>query len=93
VVAVSIPDWSVAPAAADYGEPARLRSLTESFNAIARAEALGRRFTWVDITDVSRRATESSGWIASDRLHPSDPQYAAWADTIWSAVREVWSGN
>jgi lysophospholipase L1-like esterase len=92
VVAVSIPDWSVVPAATDYGEPARIHSLTESFNAIARAEALDRRFTWADLTEVSGRAKESPGWIATDGLHPSDTQYAAWAETIWAVAAEVWSG-
>ena len=91
VVGVSIPDWSVVPAASAYGDPARLRALTESFNALASAEALGRGFTWVDIAEVSRRAPESPGWIATDRLHPSDAQYAAWAETIWAEVREAWS--
>ena len=91
VVTVSIPDWSVVPAAADYGEPDRLRALTESFNAIAQAEAQRRGFTWVDITEVSGHVSGSPGWIAGDRLHPGDPQYAAWAETIWAAVEQDWS--
>jgi len=91
VAAISIPSWSVAPAARDYGDPARLRSLTEKFNAVAQQEAEARRFTWVDLTEVSTRAMGSKGWIAADELHPGDAQYAAWAEEIWSRVGDGWS--
>jgi acyl-CoA thioesterase-1 len=91
VVAISLPDWSVVPAAADYGDPAALRRLTDTFNSIAKREADARGFTWVDITAASTSAMESPGWISSDRLHPGDAQYAAWADLIWEAVKAPWS--
>ena len=92
VVAVSIPNWSVVPAAATFGEPHRLRRLTDTFNGIAQQEATARGFTWVDITSVSTSGHGSPGWISSDQLHPGDPQYAAWAEVIWESVREPWKG-
>ena len=91
VAAISIPNWSVVPAARDYGDPARVRSLTERFNAVAKQEAEARSFLWVDLTEVSTRATGSTGWIAADDLHPGDAQYAAWAEEIWSHLRDSWS--
>ena len=91
VAAISIPNWSVVPAARDYGDPARVRSLTEQFNAVARQEAEARSFLWVDLTEVSTRATGSTGWIAADDLHPGDAQYEAWAEEIWSHLRDSWS--
>ncbi len=91
VAAISIPNWSVVPAARDYGDPARVRSLTEQFNAVAKQEAEARSFLWVDLTEVSTRATGSTGWIAADDLHPGDAQYAAWAEEIWSHLRDSWS--
>jgi lysophospholipase L1-like esterase len=91
VVGVSIPNWSAVPAARDFGDPIRLRVATDQFNATARGEAMQRGFTWVDLTAVSTSSMGSNGWIATDRLHPSDTQYAAWAEVIWSAVREEWS--
>lgn len=91
VVAISIPDWSVVPAARDFGDPARLRRLTDAFNAIALEEAAGHGFTWIDITDVSTSKAESPGWISADRLHPGDVQYAAWADVVWEGVKDKWS--
>jgi lysophospholipase L1-like esterase len=91
VVAISIPNWSVVPAAATFGNPAGIRELTETFNEIAHKEAEAQGFMWVDITAVSTSGLGSSGWISSDQLHPGDEQYAAWADVIWKAVREPWT--
>src|SRR5258708_31734526 len=39
VFAVSIPNWSVVPAAREYGDPERIRDLTDFFNDIAQEEA------------------------------------------------------
>ena len=87
VAAVSIPDWSFVPAAADFGGSDRVGRLTEVFNEVAKEEATARRFEWIDITEVSRSGIGSPGWIASDRLHPGDAQYAAWANVIWERIR------
>jgi acyl-CoA thioesterase-1 len=90
VAAISIPNWSVVPAAAQYGEPQLIKAATNDFNAAARQEALERGFTWVDITGVSTYRLGSPGWIAADQLHPGDVQYAAWAEVIWDRVRDSW---
>ena len=86
VVAVSIPDWSFVPAAADFGGADQVAGLTEVFNQVAQEEATARRFEWIDITEASRSGVGSAGWIASDRLHPGDAQYAAWAEVIWDRI-------
>ena len=91
VAAISIPDWSIAPAARDYGDPARLQAMTDQFNAAARAESESRGFTWIDITAVSRSGAGDGDWFSADELHPGDRQYAAWAEEIWSRVRDAWS--
>jgi lysophospholipase L1-like esterase len=90
VVAVSIPSWSFVPAAADFGGAERVSRMTEIFNDVARKEATARRFEWIDITEASTSGIGSPGWIASDRLHPGDAQYAAWAEVIWEKVKEAW---
>jgi lysophospholipase L1-like esterase len=90
VAAISIPNWSVVPAATQFGEATFIKSVTNAFNATARREALDRGFTWVDVTWVSTYRLGTPGWIAADQLHPGDPQYAAWAETIWDNVRDSW---
>jgi acyl-CoA thioesterase I len=91
VVAVSIPNWSVVPAAREYGELELIRHLTDSFNDVANEEAETRGFTWVDITAASISGLGSAGWISDDGLHPGDSQYAAWAEVIWHGVRHAWT--
>jgi lysophospholipase L1-like esterase len=89
VAAVSIPTWSYVPAAAGFGGPKRVERLTLAFNDVAREEATKRGFTWVDITAASTSGIGTRGWIASDRLHPGDAQYAAWAEVIYEAIRPL----
>ena len=89
--AISIPNWSLMPAAREFGDPARLQSQTEKFNEVAQREATARGFTWIDLTEVSSRASKPSSWIASDNLHPGDDQYAAWADVIWDVLKDEWT--
>ncbi len=91
VIAISIPNWSVVPAARGFGEPERLRDLTEMFNEIAREESDSRDFGWIDITAASIAGLGSAGWISSDDLHPGDSQYVAWAEVIWLGVRGGWT--
>jgi lysophospholipase L1-like esterase len=90
VAAVSIPTWSFVPAALDFGGPDRVGPMTDVFNEVAREEATERRFEWIDITEASISGIALPGWIASDRLHPGDAQYAAWAEVIWEKVKEAW---
>jgi acyl-CoA thioesterase I len=91
VAAVSIPTWSYVPAAADFGGRAHVDKLTRAFNEVAREEASTRGFTWIDIGAASTSGIGTKGWIASDRLHPGDTQYAAWAEVIWGALAGVWT--
>jgi acyl-CoA thioesterase I len=88
VVAVSIPTWSYAPAAAGFGGADYVERLTVEFNDVARGQATARGFAWVDLGPVSASRIGTPEWIASDGLHPGDAQYAAWADVIWPVVRE-----
>lgn len=89
-LAISIPSWSVVPAAREYGDPEEIRHLTDTFNDIAQEEAEARGFRWVDITAASISGLGTAGWISSDGLHPGDRQYAAWAEVIWHGIRQGW---
>jgi acyl-CoA thioesterase-1 len=91
VAAISIPNWSVVPAARGFGAPEDLRLLTDAFNDIAREEAGARGFTWIDITAASVSGVGSAGWIASDDLHPGDSQYSVWAEVIWQSLKGAWN--
>jgi len=81
VVVVSIPDYGVTP----FGQrmdPARIAREIDAFNAVGREEAAAAQVTFVDITDISRRAPEAPELLARDGLHPSGRMYAAWAERV-----------
>jgi hypothetical protein len=88
--AISIPNWSVVPAARDFGDPELHRTTTVAFNEVAQDQAGRHGFIWIDLTEVSTSGS-GPGWISDDRLHPGDRQYAAWAEVIWRGVRDAWT--
>jgi len=90
VAAISIPNWSVVPAAREFGDPNHLRRMTDAFNEVARDQAAKHGSIWIDIAEVSTSGS-GGGWISDDRLHPGDAQYAAWAEVIWEGVRDAWT--
>ena len=90
IAAISIPDFSVAPAAARFGAPAALAQRVETFNRVAAEEASRHGFRYLDLVSVSRSGVEKSGWFAADELHPGDAQYAAWADWLWPQLKTDW---
>lgn len=91
VVVVSIPDFSFTPAASSFGRPDEIAAGLRRFNTVDREEAEKAGLPFVDIFDLSRSRTSTSGWIASDGLHPGELQLQAWADTIWAAVEVQWT--
>ena len=91
--AVSLPNWSVVPAAREYGDPEQIRHLTDAFNDLAREAAGARRFGWIDIPAASISGLGTAEWISADGLHPGDMQYAAWAEVIWHSIGQAWSAG
>ena len=90
IAAISIPDFSVAPAAARFGAPAALAQRVEAFNRVAADEARAHGFRYLDLASVSRSGARRTGWFADDELHPGDIQYAAWADWLWQQLMADW---
>src|SRR3972149_6295671 len=76
ILTVSTPDYTVPPAGADYGDPARQSAAIRAFNAILAGEAGARGIAHVDIHDLSLRARDDPSVVPDDALHPSGAQYA-----------------
>jgi acyl-CoA thioesterase-1 len=87
IITVSIPDYTVTPAGADYGDPATKRAGIAGANAIMARLARERDIALVDIFDISSRAGEDRSLVAGDGLHPSGRQYAAWVERLAPVVR------
>jgi lysophospholipase L1-like esterase len=91
VLALSIPDWSVVPAATDYGRREEIKARIDECNAAARRRAEACGFHWVDLTAAAHREDAPDGWLAADGLHPGGAQYAAWAEQIWAEAGAGWA--
>lgn len=87
VVAISIPDYTVTPAGADYGDPRQQHDAIVGCNAVMARLAVARGIAVVDIFDISREAADDRSLVASDGLHPSGAQYRRWADRMAPVVR------
>ena len=86
LVVISPPDWSGAPAATRFGDPARVARLVDQYARVTREEAerTGARFH--DIVPLSRAQSERE-LFATDRLHFSAQAYTEWAIAIDDAMR------
>jgi acyl-CoA thioesterase-1 len=82
LVAVAVPDYTVTPAGADYGDPDDQHEAIVAVNAVMARLAADRGVGFVDIFDLSRRAADDRSLVAMDGLHPSGAQYALWVERI-----------
>jgi acyl-CoA thioesterase I len=89
IVVVSMPDYTLTPEGAAYGDPAERRRAMVEFNAILAESARDRGVAFVDIFRVSERARNDPSLVAADGLHPSAEQYRLWVDEIAPAVEEL----
>ncbi|MBO0702416.1 MAG: hypothetical protein J2P38_05755 [Candidatus Dormibacteraeota bacterium] len=88
VLAVTVPDWSPAPAAAAFGSPDHLRREIDWRNEHAISEARRRGFRVFDVAPISRRLGPAG--LGPDGLHPTQQQYDLWADEMWEALGRDW---
>jgi acyl-CoA thioesterase I len=89
LVVVSVPDYTLMPEGAAYGDPEERRRAIVEFNAILEASARDRGVAFVDIFEVSQRVRDDLSLVAADGLHPSAEQYRLWVDEIAPAVEEL----
>jgi len=87
IVTVAIPDYTVTPAGADYGDPGQQHDAIVANNATMAGFAGERGIAFVDIFDLSLRATTDRSLVAGDGLHPSGTQYGLWVERIAPVVR------
>jgi lysophospholipase L1-like esterase len=89
IVAVAIPDYTVTPAGADYGDPTLQHDGIVANNAVMERLARERGIAYVDIFDLSLSAADDRTLVADDGLHPSGAQYRLWVDRIRPVVERL----
>jgi acyl-CoA thioesterase I len=86
IFAVAIPDYTVTPAGADYGDPLRQHVAIVAANATMTRRCQEAGIAFVDTFDLSLRAAVDRTLVAADGLHPSGAQYALWVERIAPVV-------
>ena len=86
IVVVAIPDYTVTPSGADYGDPDDQHDAIVAANATMARLAGRQGIAFVDIFDLSLLAADDRSLVADDGLHPSGGQYATWVDRIAPVV-------
>jgi lysophospholipase L1-like esterase len=81
IVVVPQPDWSKAPAARSFGDPAALSRDISRRNEVLREEARKAGADYVDYSALARDLYANAN-VAPDGLHPSEEAHAAWARAI-----------
>jgi len=89
IVTVAIPDYTVTPAGADYGDPRRQHDTIVAANTTMARLAEERGIAFVDTFDLSLRAAGDRSLVADDGLHPSGDQYALWVERILPVVERL----
>ncbi|HYK45425.1 MAG TPA: SGNH/GDSL hydrolase family protein [Parafilimonas sp.] len=88
VFVLSIPDYSVTPFAAD-SDTTQIAKEIDEFNAINKAITLSYNVSYIDITPLTREADDDRSLIANDGLHPSEKEYARWAELLSGEINRI----
>ena len=92
IVTVAIPDYTVTPAGADYGDPRQQHDGIVANNAVMARLSGERDIAYVDIFDISLRAADDRSLVADDGLHPGRPSTrcgSSGSARSWSACSDA----
>ena len=88
VVVLSIPDWGVTPFASGRDRE-KIAQEIDAFNNVNRQESEYAGVAWLDVTEISRLATDRPELLASDGLHPSGIMYRMWVEELYPIVWNI----
>ena len=83
VLIISIPDWGSSPHGVGYDRN-EISNEINTFNNSLKSFANINGLKYVDVTEISRRATNEPNLITDDNLHPSGLMYLEWAKKIFN---------
>jgi lysophospholipase L1-like esterase len=89
IVTVAVPDYTVTPSGADYGDPRQQHDGIVATNDVMKRRSAERGIAFVDIFDLSLRAADDPSLVAADGLHPSGKQYGLWVERLMPVVERL----
>jgi lysophospholipase L1-like esterase len=87
VFVISIPDYAYTPLYKAHRET--ISKGIDDFNAVNKKVTLAAGIQYFDITPISRQGLADPELVASDGLHPSGKQYAAWVKLMEPKILEM----
>jgi acyl-CoA thioesterase-1 len=93
LVTIAIPDYTVTPHGANYGDPRQQSREIAAFNTVMAGQSAERGIRFVDIVDLPLRAAADRSLVATDGLHPSGDQYRLWVERIAPVVASLLSAG
>jgi lysophospholipase L1-like esterase len=82
VIVVSIPDYAYTPYGQQSGNPAKISSEIDNYNAFAQKYCLEKNIEFINITDITRQGVLNPKLVATDGLHPSELAYSYFVERI-----------
>jgi lysophospholipase L1-like esterase len=90
IILITIPDYSVTPAGAQYAHGRDVHQGITRYNEIIKTEASKRKLPVVDIFPSTLKMKIDPSLICEDGLHPSAEEYANWEVLIRAAYLKHW---
>ena len=81
VFVLSIPDWGVTPFATGSDGPTIAKAI-DGFNKVCKRLTEKSQAHYIDITPSQRADGSNESFLAGDKLHPSEKEYAKWAGLL-----------
>ena len=89
IVTIAVPDYTVTPSGADYGDPRQQHDGILAVNDAMKRLSAERGIHYVDTFDLSLRAADDRSLVAADGLHPSGRQYRLWVERLKPVVEDL----
>lgn len=85
VIVISIPDYSLTPFAKAL-DAEKISKEIEVFNGINKVVSIQYKVHYVDISSALKDNKNQADLIAQDGLHPSEKEYANWAEKLVEVI-------
>jgi lysophospholipase L1-like esterase len=88
VIVLSIPDWGATPFA-DGRDKDKIASEIDIFNLVILEQSKLLGIIYVDVTTISRTASNDATLLSEDNLHPSGKMYNLWVELLVPYVKNI----
>lgn len=85
VIVISIPDYGLTPFAKTM-DTEKIAKEIETYNGVNKALSIQYKARYIDSTSASKNTGDDPPLLAADGLHPSEKEYAKWAEKLVEVI-------